>query len=319
MKLDAQDRLVPKSASDGRSFWFAALAVVVVCVAAAVAAVPQARDTAKSLVFAVGETFGVRPDDGYSAVYHRLGLAPLPAKLLGSSQISSGLARLAREPCDKSAIFAFGEALLSAHEERRAADAYAAFAGSCPNGEGEQYRAARSCSPRRHREGDRDCRRIGRQEPCGRALIAICAARRSPTRSAMPRPSRTTGARSSCRKIRAMSANGCSSRWPISMRHGSPVRWATTILAWIAIEPLGPRHHECPQEGRGIFGARLRAGPAAGRYEKGSEVRRRRSPAAPGRTPAEGRTPADMTRPPVLRRGWQHAGRQIWDEVAGPR
>ena len=36
------------------------------------------------------------------------------------------------------AIFAFGEALVSAREERRAADAYVAFAASCPNGEGEQ-------------------------------------------------------------------------------------------------------------------------------------------------------------------------------------
>jgi tetratricopeptide (TPR) repeat protein len=52
------------------------------------------------------------------------------------------LTRLAREPCDKTAIFAFGEALLGANEHRRAADAYAAFAATCPNGEGEQYRAA---------------------------------------------------------------------------------------------------------------------------------------------------------------------------------
>jgi tetratricopeptide (TPR) repeat protein len=142
MKLDVQDRPVPALKSDGRSFWFVVLAIVAVCVAVAVAAFPQVRDAAKGLVFAVGEPFGFRPDDGYSAVYQRLGLTPLPAKLLGSSQISSGLERLAREPCDKTAIFSFGEALLAAHEQRRAADAYAAFAAGCPNGDGEQYRAA---------------------------------------------------------------------------------------------------------------------------------------------------------------------------------
>src|SRR5215831_19113172 len=67
---------------------------------------------------------------------------PLPAKVLASSKVSSGLARLAREPCDKAAIFAFGEALFAAHEERTAAEAYVAFANACPNSEGEENRAA---------------------------------------------------------------------------------------------------------------------------------------------------------------------------------
>ena len=145
MKLDPQDRVVPAFTSDRRPFWPAALAIIVAVVVtstATLAVFPQARDAAKGLVFAAGEALGVRPPDGYAAVYQRFAMAPLPARLLGNSQISSGLTRLAGEPCGKTAIFAFGEALLAAHEERRAADAYAGFAAACPNGEGEQFRAA---------------------------------------------------------------------------------------------------------------------------------------------------------------------------------
>jgi tetratricopeptide (TPR) repeat protein len=143
MKLDGQDRTVPELKSDNRLFWCAAVAIALVGVVAVFAALPQARDSAKGLVFAVAESLGVRPSDaGYSAVYQRLGMTPLPARLLASSKISSGLERLAREPCDKKAIFALGEALFAAHEERKAADAYAAFAAGCPNGDGERFRSA---------------------------------------------------------------------------------------------------------------------------------------------------------------------------------
>jgi tetratricopeptide (TPR) repeat protein len=71
-----------------------------------------------------------------------MGMPPLSAKLVASSKISSSLARLAREPCDKTAIFTCGEALLAAHEGRKAADVYFAFAVICPNTESEQSRAA---------------------------------------------------------------------------------------------------------------------------------------------------------------------------------
>lgn len=143
MKLDAQERTVPELKSDNRLFWCAAAAIAVVGAVALFTVFPRARDSAKGLVFAVGELFGVGPSGaGYSAVYQRLGITPLPARLLASSQISSGLDRLAREPCDKKAIFALGEGLLAAHEERSAADAYTAFATACPNGDGERFRAA---------------------------------------------------------------------------------------------------------------------------------------------------------------------------------
>lgn len=142
MKLDPQDRVVPALKSDRRPLWPAALAIVAAC-AIGTAVIPQARDYAKGLVFAAGEALGVNLLGGsYGVAYQRLGIAPLPARLLASSRISSGVERLAREPCDKTAIFAFGEALLAAHEERRAADAYAGFGASCPNGDGEKFRAA---------------------------------------------------------------------------------------------------------------------------------------------------------------------------------
>jgi tetratricopeptide (TPR) repeat protein len=142
MKLDDEDRPVRVSGSYSRPFLSAALVVVVACVAA-FALLPEFGDYAKGLVFAVGDAVGIRPpEDQYSAAYKRLGISPLPAKLLASSKISSGLARLAREPCDKAAVFAFGEALLAAHEGRNAANTYLAFAAICPNGEGEQNRAA---------------------------------------------------------------------------------------------------------------------------------------------------------------------------------
>ena len=116
-------------------------AVVVICVAVSLAVIPPARDAVKGVIFALAESIGLGPPDPYPAVYQRLGVMPLSARLRASSQISSGLERLAREPCDKRAIFALGEGLLAAHEERRAADAYAGFAAKCPNGDSEQYRA----------------------------------------------------------------------------------------------------------------------------------------------------------------------------------
>ena len=142
MQLDTRDRPVPELKSESRSFGMAALAMIVLGVAGATVAVPQARDAAKGLLFTVREGLGLGPPDAYAAVYRHLAIAPLPASLRASSQISSGLERLVREPCDKTAIFAFGEGLLAVHEQRRAADAYIGFAAACPNGEGEQYRAA---------------------------------------------------------------------------------------------------------------------------------------------------------------------------------
>jgi tetratricopeptide (TPR) repeat protein len=142
MKFTNEDRPVRTVTSDGRPLLSAALAIAVAC-GVAFAALPELRDYAKRLAFVAGDVVGIRPwEDEYSAAYKRMGIPRLSAELLASSKISSNLARLAREPCDKAAMFAFGEALLAAREGRLAADAYFAFAASCPNSEGEQNRAA---------------------------------------------------------------------------------------------------------------------------------------------------------------------------------
>jgi aspartyl protease family protein len=147
MQLDDKDRLVISYGrqSSSRPLLFAALFVVAMGVVGAVAftAVPEFRTYVKRVAFVTADAVGIRPpEEQYAVAYRRLGLPHLSVSLLASSKISDGLARLSREPCDKTAIFAFGEALLANHEDRLAAESYFAFAGHCPNGEGEQNRAA---------------------------------------------------------------------------------------------------------------------------------------------------------------------------------
>ena len=64
----------------------------------------------------------------------------------GAEQQGLDTLRSANPGCDKAGpcatLVAFGEALLAAHEGRNAANTYLAFAAICPNGEGEQNRAA---------------------------------------------------------------------------------------------------------------------------------------------------------------------------------
>ncbi len=66
----------------------------------------------------------------------------MPAGLAASTKISSSLAGLAKEPCDKKAIFALQGALVAAHEERIAANALLGFAANCAQNEGEEFLAA---------------------------------------------------------------------------------------------------------------------------------------------------------------------------------
>jgi tetratricopeptide (TPR) repeat protein len=142
MKLNEEDHPFPAPKSYSRPFLSAGLAVAVAS-AAALAAIPELRDYAKRLTFTAGEAIGIKPPQNeYASAYRRLGIRSLSAALLASAKISSNLALLAREPCDKKAMFVFGEAVVAAHEERKAAEAYFAFAAICPNSEGEQNRAA---------------------------------------------------------------------------------------------------------------------------------------------------------------------------------
>jgi tetratricopeptide (TPR) repeat protein len=142
MKLDEEDR--PVRPVKSRSYLFpSVILVVAVACGLAVAIIPELHDYVKRKAFAAAEAVGIKlPQDEYSAAYERMGIPPLPAELLASAKISSSLAKLSREPCDRSAIFAFAEALVAEREGRKAADAYLAFAGICPNSDGEQNRAA---------------------------------------------------------------------------------------------------------------------------------------------------------------------------------
>jgi tetratricopeptide (TPR) repeat protein len=140
--VDPYDRPVRPLKRDGRPFLSAIVAVALAC-ALAFAAIPEFRDYVRRSAVIMGDAVGIRPlEDEYSSVYKRLGIPHLSAEFLASSKVSSSLMQLSREPCDKGAIFAFSEALLAAHEGRKAADAYSSFAATCPNSEGEQYRSA---------------------------------------------------------------------------------------------------------------------------------------------------------------------------------
>jgi tetratricopeptide (TPR) repeat protein len=142
VRLNEEDRINRAPKSDSRAFLSAVLAITVTA-GAALVAIPELRDDAKRLIFAAGDAIGIKPpQDEYAAAYQRLGISSLSGALLASAKVSSNLAVLAREPCDKTAIFGFGEALVNAREGRMAAEAYFAFAAACPNAEGEQNRAA---------------------------------------------------------------------------------------------------------------------------------------------------------------------------------
>ena len=102
--------------------------------------------TAAVILIGLGTFFGVaakaHADSEFTALYKRLRIAPLPTKLESQPDINRGLSLLSREPCDKRAIFSVGEGLLKSGNDRMAADSYLGFAATCPNGEGEKYRAA---------------------------------------------------------------------------------------------------------------------------------------------------------------------------------
>ncbi len=142
MKLDREDRIAAPAKSDSGLFLPLALALVV-ALAIGLCVLPELREAARRAAYSAAGLAGVSPPpDAFAAAYQRLGLAPLPASLLASSKISAGLEKLTREPCDKEAMFALGEALVAEHESRLAADAYSGFSAACPNGEGDKYRAA---------------------------------------------------------------------------------------------------------------------------------------------------------------------------------
>jgi aspartyl protease family protein len=105
----------------------------------------EAMDRLHDLAHAIGIDIGDEApvsDSGFSALYNRLGIAPLPARLEREATINRGLSRLRQEGCDKEAVFSVGEALQKGGDRRIAANVYLGFAAVCGNGEGEKYAAA---------------------------------------------------------------------------------------------------------------------------------------------------------------------------------
>jgi tetratricopeptide (TPR) repeat protein len=139
MRLDDDDRSFRVKKSEGWPVLATALAITV----AVAAVIPELREYARGLVLAGGEAIGVSAlQDKYAAAYKHLKIPSFPAKLLASSKISENLARLAREPCDRTAIAGLGGGLVAAHESRKAAEAYIGFAGLCPNSDHQLSAAA---------------------------------------------------------------------------------------------------------------------------------------------------------------------------------
>lgn len=95
---------------------------------------PDLKDTAK-------ETAAI--NEAYAVVLNRLKITPLSAEALKSEKVVASLRELQSAPCDKTAIFKLADGLAEVNAKRPAADALLGFSGSCPNSEGELYRAGR--------------------------------------------------------------------------------------------------------------------------------------------------------------------------------
>jgi clan AA aspartic protease (TIGR02281 family) len=75
-------------------------------------------------------------------LYQKYGMTPLGASTAGDTKVNSLLARLQNEPCNKQDIFQASIALEDLRATRQAAEMLKGFAGFCPDGSGESYRAS---------------------------------------------------------------------------------------------------------------------------------------------------------------------------------
>jgi tetratricopeptide (TPR) repeat protein len=83
-----------------------------------------------------------RADIEFRALYQKYDMIPLGASAAGDTKVNSLLARLQNEPCNKQAIFQASLALENLQATREAAEILKGFAGACPDGGGESYRAS---------------------------------------------------------------------------------------------------------------------------------------------------------------------------------
>ncbi|MGY3453608.1 TIGR02281 family clan AA aspartic protease [Bradyrhizobium sp. USDA 4353] len=82
-----------------------------------------------------------RAESRFTGLYQRYRVAPLPAGLESGAKLSSLLATLQKEPCDKQTAFHASVALEERRETRLAADLLNGFADSCPESTAERARA----------------------------------------------------------------------------------------------------------------------------------------------------------------------------------
>jgi aspartyl protease family protein len=78
----------------------------------------------------------------FSALYQKYGMTPLDAAATNDRKLSSELAVLQKEPCDKQAIFQASIALENSGATRASAEMLKGFAGACPDSDGELYHAS---------------------------------------------------------------------------------------------------------------------------------------------------------------------------------
>jgi tetratricopeptide (TPR) repeat protein len=142
MIVRAEDRIGPTRKPPSRRIPLIAIAFF--CIAAlAVLAFPGLRDIAGRNALDAATTIGLQPrQERYASLFKRLGVRDLPAYVLASSDIWTNLDRLQHESCDSRAIVDLGQALVSQHEERTAAQAYIGFAATCPNSQDAEMRSA---------------------------------------------------------------------------------------------------------------------------------------------------------------------------------
>ena len=141
MQIDPLDRIgAPSRGGGGRRLLIGVLTLLGFAVLA-LALVPELRDYARRGYASTGLP-GADSADRFSALYRRLNVPPLPTALEVSADIGPKLERLAQSPCDKTAVYGLAEALVKVGETRDAAQIYTGFAASCPNGVGEEHRAA---------------------------------------------------------------------------------------------------------------------------------------------------------------------------------
>jgi clan AA aspartic protease (TIGR02281 family) len=78
----------------------------------------------------------------FSALYQKYGMAPLDPAATSDHKLSSELAYLQKEPCDKQAIYQASIALENSGATRGSAEMLKGFAGVCPDSDGELYHAS---------------------------------------------------------------------------------------------------------------------------------------------------------------------------------